>query len=251
MEEIDPDQINPRRLARIGGALYLVIIVIGMAGEALIRGTIVRPRDAAATAANLESLEMLWRLGIAAEFVLLICATALTLVLYLLLRPVSGPLALLAVFFNLVTIAIEAVAALFLTAALLPLGSAAYLAAFQQGQLHGMASLAVRMHTGGFGAALIFFGVECVILGYLIFRSGFLPRALGVLMQVAGVCYLVNCFALILSPALASRLFPAILLPALIGELSLCLWLLVKGVNTQRWRHRALPTPEVGRIDSA
>lgn len=240
MKQVDAGQIDPRRLARLGGALYLVIIVIGLVGEAFIRGTIVVPGDAAATAANLETHETLWRLGIAAEFVLLICATLLALVLYVLLRPVSGPLALLAVFFNLVTIAVEGVAALFLAAALLPLGSTPYLATFQPDQLHAMASLAVRMHTQGFGAALIFFGVECLILGYLIFRSGFLPRTLGVLMQVAGVCYLVNCFALVLSPSLAGRLFPAILLPAFIGELSLCLWLLVMGVNVQKWRSRAL-----------
>ncbi len=242
MKENDPDQIDPRRLARIGGALYLVIIAIGMVGEAVIRGTIVVQGDAAAIAANLQSHETLWRVGIAAEFVLLICGTILTLVLYLLLRPVSGPLALLAVLFNLVTIAIEAVAALFLAAALLPLGSAAYLGTFQPDQLRAMATLAVTMHTSGFGAALIFFGVECVILGYLIYRSGFLPRTLGILMQIAGACYIVNCFAFVLAPGLASSLLPAILLPAFIGELSLCLWLLVKGVNADKWRSRAVQT---------
>jgi hypothetical protein len=78
----------------------------------------------------------------------------------------------------------------------------------------------------------------CLILGYLIFRSGYLPKLIGVLMQIAGLCYLTDSFALVLSPPLADRLFPVILLPALVGEASLCLWLLVKGVNVSRWRAR-------------
>ncbi len=87
--------------------------------------------------------------------------------------------------------------------------------------------------------SLLFFGCFCVIVGYLIFRSGYLPKTIGVLMQIAGVCYLTNSFALILSPTVANRLFPAILVPAFIGEASLCLWLLVKGANVERWEERA------------
>jgi len=230
---------SPRVLSRIGGALYVIIIVLGLFGEAFVRSRIIVSGDATATAANLRSLESLWRFGIVAEFVLLISAVALALIFFVLLRPVSRDLALLAVFFNLVTVAVEAVAALNLVAALFPLGSAEYLSAFQPEQLYAMASMSVKAHSHGFGVALIFFGCECLVLGYLIFRSGYLPKAIGVLMQIAGVCYLVNSFALLLAPALAGRLFPAILIPALVGEASLCLWLLVKGVNVEKWRPQA------------
>jgi len=151
------------------------------------------------------------------------------------LRPVSRDLALVAVFFNLVCIAIEGVAAVSLAAALLPMTNAAYLNAFTPEQLNVMATLSVLSHSVGFGIALIFFGVECVILGYLISRSGYMPRSIGVLMQIAGVCYVINSFALLLSPPLSSRLFPAILIPSLIAELSLALWLLVKGVRAEKW----------------
>jgi hypothetical protein len=167
-----------------------------------------------------------------------ICAVTLTLVFYVLLRPVNRDLALLAVFFNLVVIAIEAVSALQLVATLFPLGNADYLKALDPNQLHAAAYLATKSWEYGFGVALIFFGCECLILGYLIFRSGYLPRAVGVLMQIAGLCYLTNSFALILSPALAARLFPGVLLPALLGEGSLCLWLLAKGVNVSKWNAR-------------
>src|SRR5262249_42848677 len=97
----------------------------------------------------------------------------------------------------------------------------------------------IRADGYGFGIGLIFFGFVCLIEGYLIYKSRFLPRFLGVLMPIAGVCYLVNSFALLLSPTLANRLFPAILLPALLAELSLALWLLVKGVDVPEWKARA------------
>lgn len=222
-------------LARIGGALYLTIIVIGLFGEAVVRGRILVPGDAGATAANLRSLESMWRLGIATECMLLSCAIALLPILYILLRPVNRVLALAAVFFDLISIAVEAVGALFLVVTLFPVGRAPYLAAFEPGQLNAMSSLAARAHAQTFGVALIFFGWFCVIAGYLIFRSDYLPKAIGVLMQIAGACYLVNSFALILAPALASRLFPMILLSCLVGEASLSLWLLVKSVDVEKW----------------
>ncbi|HEV7509542.1 MAG TPA: DUF4386 domain-containing protein [Thermoanaerobaculia bacterium] len=106
-----------------------------------------------------------------------------------------------------------------------------------------MASLSVKSHGYGFGVALIFFGCVCLILGYLIFRSGYLPKAVGVLMQLAGLSYLTDSFALILSPSFANRIFPAILVPAFVGEASLCLWLLVKGVNVGKWNARAGAQP--------
>ena len=222
-------------LGRIGGVLYLTIIVIGALGEAVVRGSIVVAGDATATAANLRSMEWLWRFGVVGEAVLLACALALAVILYVLLKGVSRSLAQLAVLFNLICIAIEGVASVALAAALFPLADAPYLNAFTMEQLDAMAMLSVRSHSTGFGVALIFFGIECVILGYLIHRSGYMPRAIGVLMQVGGVCYLINSFALLLSPGLSSLLFPAILIPALIAEVSLALWLLVKGVDAERW----------------
>ncbi len=229
------DAKRARFVAKVGGVLYLIIIVLGALGEGVVRGSIVVPGNATATAANLRSMEWLWRLGVAGEVVLLTCATALALILYVLLRPVSRDLALVAVFFNVVSIAIEGVAAVSLAAALLPMTSAAYVNAFTPEQLNVIAMLSIRTHSAGFGIALIFFGVECVILGYLISRSGYMPRSIGVLMQIAGVCYVINSFALLLSPPLSSRLFPAILLPSLMAELSLALWLLVKGVRAGKW----------------
>jgi hypothetical protein len=232
-----------RLLSRIGGTLYLIIIVLGIFGEVVVRGRVIVPNDATATAANLRSLESLWRVGIAAEVVLLICAVSLIPIFYILLRPVSRDLASLAVFFNLISIAVEAVAALNLVGTLFPLGNAGYLAAFQPEQLSALSTLAVRSHTYGFAVALIFFGCECVVLGYLIYRSGYLPRVIGAMMVIAGLCYVTNSFALLMAPNLASQLFPAILLPPFVGETSLCLWLLLKGVDVRKWKVRVGPPP--------
>ena len=236
------DHISPQIYARTGGLLYLIIIVIGALGEVVVRGGLIVSGDAAATAEKIRSSEFFWRVGIAGEIVLLICAAALTLIFYVLLRPVSRELALLAMVFNLVSIAVEADSALHLVATLFPLGNANYLKALDPNQLQAMAYFSIRSHENGFGVALIFFGCVCLVDGYLIFRSVYLPRVIGVLMQIAGLCYLTNSFALILSPSLAHRLFPAILLPAFVGEASLCLWLLVKGVNAPRWKERASKT---------
>jgi uncharacterized protein DUF4386 len=233
------NEFSPQLYARIGGLLYLIIIVTGLFGEAFVRDKLIVSGDAAATARNILASESLWRFHIAAELFLLICAIALLMILYVLLRPVSRELTLLAVFFNLVSIGLEAATTMYLIVALFPLGNAGYLKAFSSEQLYALTNLALKSHGHGFSVSLLFFGCFCVVIGRVIFRSGFLPKAIGVLMQIAGLCYLTDSFALILAPAFANRLFPAILLPAFVGEASLCLWLLLKGVNVQRWKERA------------
>jgi hypothetical protein len=244
MEEYQ-DTTSPRLLSRIGGVLYLIIIIVGLFGEAFIRNRLIVPGDATATAVNVRSMESLWRFGIAAQFCLLICAVALALIFFVLLRRVSRDLALLGVFFNLGSITVEAATTLYLVEALFPLANAGYLKAFEPEQLYAMVSLSVRSHAYGFGASLIFFGCVCLIVGYLTFKSGYLPKAIGVLMQLAGLSYLVNSFAMILAPTLADQIFPAILIPAFVGEASLCLWLLVKGVDSEKWKlHRTMASSQ-------
>lgn len=230
---------SPQLYARIGGALYLSIIVIGLFGEMFVRDRLIVSGDATATAKNILASESLWRFHIAAELFLLVCAITLLMILFVLLRPVSRELTLLALFFNLVSIGLEAATAMYLVVALFPLGNAAYLKAFTPEQLYAMASLSLKSHGYGFGVSLLFFGCFCVVIGRVIFQSSFFPRTIGALMQIAGLCYLTDSFSLIVAPAFANRLFPAILLPAFVGEASFCLWLLFKGVNVQRWKEVA------------
>lgn len=221
--------------ARIGGILYLIIIVAGAGGELFARGSLVVPGNAASTARNILTSPYLWRAGVAGDLVMHVCDVPLMLVFYVLLRPVNRNLALLAILFNLVQTSVLVANKLNLVLPLFLLADASYLKAFTAEQLQALSYVAIRTHDYGFGFGLIFFGVECIVVGYLIIRSTYLPAALGVMMQIGGVCYAINSFALVLYPPIGSRLFPFILLPPFIAELSLALWLLVKGVDLTRW----------------
>jgi hypothetical protein len=231
-------ETSPQLYARTGGALYLIIIALGIFGEVFVRSRIVVSGDAAATAANIKSMESLWRLGVAAEFLSLICVIALAMIYFFLLRPVSKELNLLATLFRMVSVAVEAATTLNLVAALFPVVNAAPLKAFSQEQLYALASLAIKSHSYGYGIALLFTGCTFLVHGYLIFKSGYLPKVLGVLIQIAGVGYLTNSFVGILFPAAAQKVFLVIVLPVIVAETSLSLWLLVKGVNVQRWNEQ-------------
>src|SRR2546425_12342976 len=201
-------ETSPQIYARIGGILYLYIIVAGTLGELFVRDKLIVSGDATATANNIIASQLLWRISIAGELIMLVCSVALALIFYVLLRPVNKNLALLAVFFNLVELAIDAANKLNLFMALFLLGGADYLKAFEPDQLHALAYLSLRLHEYGFGISLIFFGFVCLILGYLLFRSGYFPKTLGVLMTIAGLSYLTNSFTLLLAPTFAAMIFP-------------------------------------------
>src|SRR5258707_3575364 len=230
-------EISPQVYARIGGVLYLIIIVIGFCSEFFVRDKLVVSGDVTGTANNIMASESLWRISIAGDLILLACAVALTLILYVLLRPVNKNLALLAVFFNIVEFPIEAATKLCLLGALFLSGNADYLKAFEPHQLHALVRISLKLHDYGFGIDLVFFGFACLVYGHWLFSSGYFPRALGILMAIAGLTYLTNSCTLILAPSYAGTTFPILVL-ALIGELSFCLWLMVKGVNEQRWKEQ-------------
>lgn len=228
-------EISPQVYARIGGLIYLFMIFLGIIQEVLIRGKIVVAGDAAATATNLRSMEMLWRIGIAFEMLMVILTICLTLVLFLLTRPVHKHLALLAAFFGLLATGVQAAYSLYLMEALLPSGNMSYLSAFTAVQLDAMTALCINAHGSGFAIALLLFGPFFFITGYLLYQSGYLPKFLGVLYVIAGLSYFISSFTLILVPAWGAKYYFFMAAPALIGELGLSLWLIIKGVNTDQW----------------
>jgi len=231
-------ETSPQVYARTAGVLYLVIIVIGFWSEFFVKGNLIVSGDATATANNIMAHESLWRLSVAGQLIELACAITVTLILYVLLRPVNRNLALLAAFFNLVSIAVEGITRLSLFAVVLLLGGADYLEAFEPQQLQGLAYLVLRLDSYGFGISLLFFSFRLSLNGYLIFRSGYLPRTLGVLLILGALSYLTNSLVLFLAPTFANMIFPILAL-AFIGELSLSLWFIVKGVNVPKWEKRA------------
>ena len=146
---------------------------------------------------------------------------------------------LLAAAFRFVLVAIAAVKTLLHMAPLYLLSGADYTAAFSTEQLQALSYTALRLHGEAYDISLFFFGIHCVLIGWLIAHATFLPRILGWLLAIAGLCYLVNTLAGALAPEFARMLFPWILLPALPAEGGLTLWLLAKGVNADKWREQA------------
>lgn len=226
---------SPQLYARLAGAFYLGNIILGLFGET-VRNKFFVAGDPAATAHNLVTMESLWRVAIATEFIALILMFALAMIYFVLLWPAGKELTLLATFLRVTGGAVQAVAVLNLLGALSPLTNPAARKAFTADQLNAMAGMALKAHGLGFTLALLFTGACFLFHGQLIYRSGFLPRILGRMIQLGGACYLINSFGFFLAPAFARMLFPAILLPAFVAELSLSLWLLIKGVNVTRWK---------------
>lgn len=222
--------------ARIGGILALISLVAGGFGEAFVPSVLIVPADATATANNIIASNSLFRVGFASYLVEGLCDVTLTMVLYALLRPVHRDLALLATFFRLVGTAGFAVAELFYFAASAIVGGADYLKTFSTDQLNTLALLSLKMSGHGAGIFMMFYGAGSVLLGYLIFRSGCLPRLLGVLLAISGVGFVTRTFVGILAPAYAS---PILLMPAALAALALTLWLLVKGVDVPKWQEQA------------
>jgi hypothetical protein len=222
--------------ARIAGVLFLLSLVAGGFGEYYVPSKLIVSGDATATAKNIIASALLFRLGFAAYLVEAMCDIGLTLILYLLLRPVSRNLALLAAFFRLMGTALFAVAELFYFAASFILGDANYLKTFSPDQLNSLALLSLDLYGYGAGLFMVFYGVASILLGFLIFRSGYLPRFVGALLALGGVGFVMSNFALVLAPAYAS---PLLLLPMVIAGLSLTLWFLIMGVDVPKWGAKA------------
>jgi hypothetical protein len=239
-------QENPSLFARTAGAIYLVVILFGAFSEGFVMDRLVVPADAAATAHNIAGSASLWSLSLLGNLVVPLIAVPQLWIEYLILRPVSRGLAQLFLLFNIVSLAVEAVSKLFLLLVTPTLGMGTGGSPFSQEQANALAHLMLVGHDITFNIALIFFGCACLLIGYLIVRATYLPRFVGVLMQLAGACYLMATFSALFAPAFARSITPWILLPVLIGEGSLCLWLLVRGVNVDRWREQtalaAVPT---------
>lgn len=231
-------EASPRLKARIAGLLYLIVIVGGFFAEVLVRGKLVVHGDPAATAHNIMAHEMLYRWGFVAELFYLVCNVPLALLLYDLFKVVNRTVALLDLGFGLLSTVIEAVSLLGHYAPLLFLAEGHHLSAFTPEQLQAASYVSIQLFEYGFAICLVFFGFDCLAMAYLILRSAFFPRIIGVLLAIEGVFYLVNSFANFLAPAIADRVFPLLAVSA-IAEILMCLWLLVMGVNEQRWKEQA------------
>jgi hypothetical protein len=231
---------SPGLKARVAGVFYL--LNAGTAFAYSVRERLTVPADAAATATNILAHESLFRIALVADLLGVAAYVVVTALFYELFRPVNRTLALLAAFFSLVGCVVQVFACVFHIGALTVLGSAPYLSVFSVAQLHAMSFVFLKLHGQAFNIAIEFFGFYCVLIGYLIFKSSFLPRVIGVLMALGGVAYVTGNLATFLSLPMAMVLGHSAVILGGVGECSLILWLLVMGVNTQRWNAQASVT---------
>lgn len=227
-------EMSPPARARLAGALYLVTMVIGAFAQGFVSGRLVVIGDAAATAANIQAHAMLFRLGFAAYLVEMVIQVAMTALFYDLLKPVSRSGARIAAIIGLVGCGVKTVSRLFFIAPVLVLGGAHYLSVFSLEQLQALGLLFLRVNYMGETIAMVFFGVYAILLGYLIFRSGFLPRVLGLLSVLGGLAWLTYLYE-----PFAAQLVSVTLGLAFLGGLAKVVWLLAFGVNEKRWNERA------------
>lgn len=226
------DDEAPRvAVARVAGLLYLGTIVFGVFAAMVSRGSLIVLGDAAATAGAVLRHQALFRAGLVADIAMLACYIGVTALFYLMFRPVSRFVSLAAAGFSMIGIAVLAADGLFLLATLLLLEAPSYLAVLNAPQREAVALLCLKLHADGYDISLVFFGIYCLLLGWLVWRSVFLPRAIGALMALAGICYLVDSLADLAAPAFAATLPPHIMTPTLIGEAALALWLIIFGAR--------------------
>jgi Domain of unknown function (DUF4386) len=230
---------SPRQLARAAGALYLINIVGGAFAITVVPAMLVVQGDAAATAHNIQAHELLYRAGLAAHVLVTVTNIPLAVIFYELFKVVNRRIALLDAFFILVATAIEAAGLVNQFAALALLGGGPYTGALPAPHLQALAYLPSDLSHSGYAIHTVFFGFDILCTAYLVLRSRLLPRAIGVLLMIDGVAYLVYSFTDILAPGFAADLVPWIQFPALFGEGAFCLWLLVVGVDVQRWKQWA------------
>ena len=226
-------ETSPQVYARLAGVCYLLGSSTSVFGQMIIPGRLVVSGDAATTAANILAHESLYRFGAVLAFTSVPFHIVWAILFFRLFKPVNRSIPLLAAFVMLMGCAMWTLCALFSLAPLLILKGTSSLSAFAPEQLQTLALVLLRLNAQAFDVGLVFFGLWCILIGYLIARSTFLPRIIGVLYALAGVGYLT-----LLWQPLAKYLDPYNLALAGPGEISLLLWLLVKGVNVPKWKEQ-------------
>ena len=226
--------MSPKTLARTVGALNLLLLAGGIVAQGMIANGMIVPRDAAATAAHIAAQPTLYTLGFTIFMIEMAAQVAMTALFFLLLRPASRPATLLFLVFGLVGATIKTTARTFYYAPLLVLGGASYLSVFDAGQLQALSLLMIKVNDRMAGVALIFLGMATFFQGYAIFKSTFLPRWMGIIAMVSGLGWVTWAY-----PALGSAIFYPLVIFAMLALLVISGWLIVRGVDEERWRAQA------------
>lgn len=224
--------LSQRKAAVVAGGALLLMAIAAMFAYGFVLGNLIVPEDASATANKIIASVMLFRIGICSFLVVLVCDVVVAWALYVFLKQVNKSLSLLTAWLRLVYATILGIALLNLVIVLLLLSGADYLTVFKTDQLHAQVLLFLKAFNIEWAIGLVVFGFHLFLLGCLVFKSGYIPRILGVLLIIASLCYLITNFANLLLPSYENykaTIEPVLSVPMAIGELSLAFWLLFKG----------------------
>src|SRR6266850_339772 len=227
-------EASPSTRGRILAALYLFVIIGGVTAQSFISDRLVVRDDAAKTAANIIANKSLYRLGFTIFMLEMVAQVGVSALFYDLLKPVNRSVARVSAILGLTGCGIKTLARLFYYAPLILLGGASYLSAIEPAQLEALSLAFIKINSQGAAIALIFFGFETLLRGWLVFNAGFLPRFLGVIPMVSGIGWLT-----FLWPPLASQAFIGLALFAIAGVIATSGWLFIRGVDDVKWRERA------------
>ena len=228
-------QTSARLRARISGALYVLCIGCGFFAEMFVRAKLVVYSDAAATAHNIAAAPGLYRAGFFADVSAMTLGVLSSVLLYTLLNAVSRGVALTVLVLDVISNAVSISGSILLFAPLIILQGDGHLSGLSAPQLSSLALLSIKLYESVYAISLGLFSGSCLLTGYLVFRSTFLPKTIGVLLALAGICYLLNTFVVLMPKGFAEYLSPWIFLPILVGEAALAFWLLIAGVNSAKW----------------
>jgi len=240
----DSERFSPLLVARILGVIGLAGIVTGAFDIGYVQSHLIVSGNPSATLHNILAHETLFRLGFSAHLFELVLNIPGEILAFVLLRRVNGIVAAIALACGIIGIAVEAAD---LLCAYMPLKLAiesSALGAFTSDQLHAFSLLSAQLQQAGLLLSWVFYGIDEFAGGFLWFRSGFLPRILGVLLGLSGLCYFTHGFLSFLAPSLDARLYPYILFPTLPGEGLSSLWLATVGLNVAKWKAWTTPAPQ-------
>ena len=225
-----------QRNARLAGVLYLIITIAAIVAHMYVPTTLIVPGDPTATVDNISKSEMLFRFGgIGSELIVLLSEVILAVLLYVLLKPVNKTLSLVAAVSRLIMTTIHGFNLINYFFVLIIMGGAGFLSGFDAGQLNSLAMLFLEAHSFGFTIGIAFLVIHVFVLGYLIYKSGYFPKIIGILFIIAGLGYLIDSFSLLLIPSYTTTPI-YIAIPIAIAELVFPVWLLIKGVNKEGWK---------------
>ena len=226
------ENLSQRKAARLAGVLYLLLIVFGVFAELVVRSRVIVSGDAAATASNIIASEGLFRIGFASDVLMILSFLLLPLAFYVLFKPVGKRLATLVVIFVSVSVPLMLVNMLLYYAPLQLLSGAGTLSAFTTDQLNALAMSSFGLYTDGVLLATLFHGLWLLPLGILVYKSGYFPRVLGVLLMLACLGFVIETVQYFLAPNFEVITYPAMVLE-IVGEFGFCGWLLIRGAKIQ------------------